>query len=239
MDNAKTIDDTWSVRVTSMVKQEFLVSTRLAWHPTDALTECLVTWEVFGGGLIGNLVTDSSNAELSLWPDTKYRIEVMCKNKVSFVWIKKKLRKKSFENWTRRDFHSHRYFFFFAPFGFDLLRFLYWCNCMHVFVIIFQSILFFLLHELLNSTLLRFYFDSAILLTKINNLRADKNVNANERRFSSKHEIVNLKTKNHCHIIISVLLHEKEENRRKTKSEVPRAQEQERDRTWRRKKWKS
>lgn len=85
MNNAKTIDDTWSVRVTSMVKQEFLVSTRLAWHPTDALTECLVTWEVFGGGLIGNLVTDSSNAELSLWPDTKYRIEVMCKNKVSFV----------------------------------------------------------------------------------------------------------------------------------------------------------
>lgn len=76
-------DVRWSIGVTSMVKQEFLVATHLAWEPSDELVKCLVTWEVFGGGLIGNLVTDASNAELSLWPDTKYRIEVTCKNKVS------------------------------------------------------------------------------------------------------------------------------------------------------------
>lgn len=66
-----------------MIKQEFLVATHLAWEPTNQLINCLVTWEVFGGGLMGNLLTDSANVELSLWPDTKYRVQVTCKNKVS------------------------------------------------------------------------------------------------------------------------------------------------------------
>lgn len=70
-----------------MIKQEFLVATHLAWEPTNKLINCLVTWEVFGGGLMGNLLTDSSNVELSLWPDTKYRVQVTCKNKVSIVNI--------------------------------------------------------------------------------------------------------------------------------------------------------
>lgn len=43
----------------------------------------LNTGEVSGGGLIGNLLTQSSNVELSLWPETKYRVQVTCKNKVS------------------------------------------------------------------------------------------------------------------------------------------------------------
>jgi hypothetical protein len=66
-----------------MIEQEFLVSTHLAWEPENLLNQCLVTWEVFGGGLMGNLLTDSSNVELSLWPDTKYRVQVTCKNEVS------------------------------------------------------------------------------------------------------------------------------------------------------------
>lgn len=73
----------WPLRVATMVKQEFLVATHIAWEPSNNLVNCLVTWEVYGGGLMGNLLTDTSNVELSLWPDTKYRVEVTCKNKVS------------------------------------------------------------------------------------------------------------------------------------------------------------
>ncbi|XP_055623406.1 transmembrane protein fend-like [Toxorhynchites rutilus septentrionalis] len=43
--------------------------------------QCLVTWEVSGGGLMGNLLTESSNAQLSLWPETNYRVQVTCRNK--------------------------------------------------------------------------------------------------------------------------------------------------------------
>lgn len=68
-----------------MIKQEFLVATHLAWEPTTMLRNCLVTWEVYGGGLMGNLLTDSCTVELSLWPETKYRVQVTCKNKVSIV----------------------------------------------------------------------------------------------------------------------------------------------------------
>lgn len=71
-----------------MIKQEFLVLTHLAWEPSDYLTNCLVTWEVYGGGLMGTLLTDSSNVELSLWPETRYRVQVTCKDKVSAIfWL--------------------------------------------------------------------------------------------------------------------------------------------------------
>lgn len=91
LDTCKTISDEqtlvasnrWTVRVASMIKQEFLVATHLAWEPTNELIKCLISWETFGGGIMGNLLTDSSNVELSLWPDTKYRVQVTCKNKVS------------------------------------------------------------------------------------------------------------------------------------------------------------
>lgn len=38
--------------------------------------EYLVTWEVDGGGLKGNLFTDTTSVTLSLWPDTVYHIQV-------------------------------------------------------------------------------------------------------------------------------------------------------------------
>lgn len=79
----KSILDTWSLSVQSMVRDNSLVSTNIAWTATKSPSDCLVTWEVSGGGLIGNLLTQSSNVELSLWPETKYRIQVTCKNKVS------------------------------------------------------------------------------------------------------------------------------------------------------------
>lgn len=65
-----------------MVRDNSLVSTTIDWNKASTPRDCLVTWEVFGGGLIGNLLTQSSNVELSLWPDTKYRVQVTCKNKV-------------------------------------------------------------------------------------------------------------------------------------------------------------
>ncbi|XP_031626986.1 uncharacterized protein LOC116343193 isoform X1 [Contarinia nasturtii] len=77
----KSILDTWSLSVQSIVRDNSLVSTNIAWTATKSPSDCLVTWEVSGGGLIGNLLTQSSNVELSLWPETKYRIQVTCKNK--------------------------------------------------------------------------------------------------------------------------------------------------------------
>lgn len=78
----KSILATWSLGVTSMVRENSLVSANIAWESQNSPSDCLVTWEVSGGGLIGNLLTQSSNVELSLWPDTKYRVQVTCKNKV-------------------------------------------------------------------------------------------------------------------------------------------------------------
>lgn len=80
----KSILATWSLGVTSMVRENSLVSANIAWESQNSPSDCLVTWEVSGGGLIGNLLTQSSNVELSLWPDTKYRVQVTCKNKVSY-----------------------------------------------------------------------------------------------------------------------------------------------------------
>lgn len=83
----KSILDTWSLSVQSMVRDNSLVSTNIAWTASNTPSDCLVTWEVSGGGLIGNLLTQSSNVELSLWPETKYRIQVTCKNKVSDYFL--------------------------------------------------------------------------------------------------------------------------------------------------------
>lgn len=51
-------------------------------HNQQSNNQCLVSWEVFGGGIMGNLLTDTPEAQLSLWPDSKYHIQVTCKNKV-------------------------------------------------------------------------------------------------------------------------------------------------------------
>ncbi|XP_029722536.1 uncharacterized protein LOC109404900 [Aedes albopictus] len=43
--------------------------------------QCLVSWEISGGGLTGNLLTETAKVELSLWPNTKYNVHVTCRNK--------------------------------------------------------------------------------------------------------------------------------------------------------------
>lgn len=83
----RAVPATWPLSVTSMVRDGSLVAANVAWHAEPLApktpSDCLVTWEVSGGGLIGNLLTQTSFVELSLWPDTKYRVQVTCKTKVS------------------------------------------------------------------------------------------------------------------------------------------------------------
>ncbi|KAM7349847.1 uncharacterized protein ACRADG_008616 isoform 2-T2 [Cochliomyia hominivorax] len=71
------------LNINSALRQGSLVITDIAWDQaiTNASKQCLVTWEVSGGGLMGNLLTDSSTVELSLWSDTVYHVQVTCKHK--------------------------------------------------------------------------------------------------------------------------------------------------------------
>ncbi|XP_073834588.1 uncharacterized protein isoform X2 [Musca autumnalis] len=71
------------LNINSALRQGSLVITDVAWDQaiTNASKQCLVTWEVSGGGLMGNLLTDSSTVELSLWSDTVYHVQVTCKHK--------------------------------------------------------------------------------------------------------------------------------------------------------------
>lgn len=75
----------FQVRIQSMERKENLVMTNITWDAEISAKskQCLVTWEVFGGGLMGNLLTDCCIVELSLWPDTAYNVHVTCKNKRS------------------------------------------------------------------------------------------------------------------------------------------------------------
>lgn len=74
------------LNVLSMVRDGALTSADITWKSsTGSPSQCLVTWEVYGGGIMGNLLTDTPEAELSLWSDSKYHIQVTCKNKVSIV----------------------------------------------------------------------------------------------------------------------------------------------------------
>lgn len=57
-------------------------SSSSAWHRSGG--HCLVTWDVLGGGLMGNLLTDVPEVQLSLWPQTVYHIQVTCKCKVCY-----------------------------------------------------------------------------------------------------------------------------------------------------------
>uniref|UniRef100_A0A182SXT7 Uncharacterized protein n=1 Tax=Anopheles maculatus TaxID=74869 RepID=A0A182SXT7_9DIPT len=78
-----------------MVRNESLVTADVSWSATlsdicngtnfglPGTNQCLVTWEVSGGGLMGNLLTESSSVQLSLWSDTNYRIQVTCRSKHS------------------------------------------------------------------------------------------------------------------------------------------------------------
>ncbi|KAL9874000.1 uncharacterized protein ACN427_012330 isoform 2-T2 [Glossina fuscipes fuscipes] len=80
---SKSIRETWSLHTVSMLQQDSLVLVDVAWEPLSLPNQCLVTWEVSGGGLMGNLLTESFNVQLSLWPDTNYRVQVTCKNKLT------------------------------------------------------------------------------------------------------------------------------------------------------------
>ncbi|XP_052862982.1 uncharacterized protein LOC128269643 [Anopheles cruzii] len=50
--------------------------------------QCLVSWEILGGGLTGNLLTETFKVELSLWPNTKYHVHVTCRNKETDALIR-------------------------------------------------------------------------------------------------------------------------------------------------------
>uniref|UniRef100_A0A182MZL6 Fibronectin type-III domain-containing protein n=1 Tax=Anopheles dirus TaxID=7168 RepID=A0A182MZL6_9DIPT len=50
--------------------------------------QCLVSWEISGGGLTGNLLTETAKVELSLWPNTKYHVHVTCRNKETDALIR-------------------------------------------------------------------------------------------------------------------------------------------------------
>ncbi|XP_001354929.3 transmembrane protein fend [Drosophila pseudoobscura] len=75
----------FELRIHRAQRQGALVLTDIGWDEmiANASRQCLITWEVSGGGLIGNLLTDTSRAELSLWPDTVYNIQVTCKHKLT------------------------------------------------------------------------------------------------------------------------------------------------------------
>lgn len=69
-------DAPWVLREISLIHQKVLVIGEIAWEPKTTRGVYLVTWEVDGGGLKGNLFTDSTCVTLSLWPDTVYHIQV-------------------------------------------------------------------------------------------------------------------------------------------------------------------
>lgn len=69
-------DEKWVLREVSLIHQKVLVIGEIAWEPKAQRGVYLVTWEVDGGGLKGNLFTDSTCVTLSLWPDTVYHIQV-------------------------------------------------------------------------------------------------------------------------------------------------------------------
>lgn len=87
----KPIPETWPLNAVSILQQDTLVLVHIAFNPEfrdyNQPHQCLVTWEVSGGGLMGNLLTEGWNVELSLWPETKYRVQVTCKNRVSIIGL--------------------------------------------------------------------------------------------------------------------------------------------------------
>lgn len=74
-----------------MVRDGALTRVEVVWPSSSSSantpSQCLVTWEIAGGGLMGNLLTDTQDVQLTLWPDSRYRLQVTCKNKVIFIDI--------------------------------------------------------------------------------------------------------------------------------------------------------
>lgn len=78
-------DAPWVLKEVSLIHQKVLVIGEIAWEPKTVRGVYLVTWEVDGGGLKGNLFTDSTCVTLSLWPDTIYHIQVELVSRVPGV----------------------------------------------------------------------------------------------------------------------------------------------------------
>ncbi|XP_050303103.1 uncharacterized protein LOC126740947 isoform X2 [Anthonomus grandis grandis] len=78
-------DTPWVLKEVSLIHQKVLVIGEIAWEPKTVRGVYLVTWEVDGGGLKGNLFTDSTCVTLSLWPDTIYHIQVELVSRVPGV----------------------------------------------------------------------------------------------------------------------------------------------------------
>ena len=68
----------WNLHEVSLIHQKVLVIAEISWEGRSSGQRSVyfVTWEVDGGGLKGNLFTDSTCVTLSLWPDTVYHIQV-------------------------------------------------------------------------------------------------------------------------------------------------------------------
>lgn len=73
---AKPLEKRWILQENSLIHQKILVIGELSWEPKAEHGLYLVTWEVDGGGLKGNLYTDETCVTLSLWPNTLYHIQV-------------------------------------------------------------------------------------------------------------------------------------------------------------------
>lgn len=66
----------WHLHKVSVIHQEAVVIAEVAWEARHSRALYLVTWEVAGGGLRGNLLTSSTCVALSLWPDTQFHVQV-------------------------------------------------------------------------------------------------------------------------------------------------------------------
>ncbi|VVC41686.1 Immunoglobulin-like fold [Cinara cedri] len=76
-DDPSGSSEVWNLREVSMIHQKVLVIAEVAWDARQVHRPAyLVTWEIVGGGLKGNLFTDTTCVTLSLWPDTAYLIQV-------------------------------------------------------------------------------------------------------------------------------------------------------------------
>ncbi|KAG8229228.1 hypothetical protein J437_LFUL001473 [Ladona fulva] len=65
----------WVPREVSLIHQKVLVIAEVAWEARVPRGVYLVTWEIDGGGLQGNLFTDTTCVTLSLWPNTIYHVQ--------------------------------------------------------------------------------------------------------------------------------------------------------------------
>ncbi|KAL5242014.1 hypothetical protein ACI65C_009424, partial [Semiaphis heraclei] len=75
-DEPSDTSEVWNLREVSMIHQKVLVIAEVAWDARQVHRPAyLVTWEIDGGGLKGNLFTDTTCVTLSLWPDTAYLIQ--------------------------------------------------------------------------------------------------------------------------------------------------------------------